>query len=233
MSHQVDAAVPQRITAIDTLRGFALLGILLMNIMLYAMPQIAYFNPTAYFGTAWYDRLAYALVHVVAENKFMAIFSMLFGAGVVVITNRAESRGLNPVRYHYMRNFWLLVMGLIHMVLIWSGDVLTLYAVSGFVLYPLRKLATRRQFVLGLVIFLSPVLIYAVAGEATAQLDDEAIAGLVEVWQPSDAMLQAKVDSYRGSYRLATAYEATDTQSLAAAFYYIALLYNFFAPRWA
>ena len=100
MSHQVDAAVPQRITAIDTLRGFALLGILLMNIMLYAMPQIAYFNPTAYFGTAWYDRLAYALVHVVAENKFMAIFSMLFGAGVVVITNRAESRGLNPVRYH-------------------------------------------------------------------------------------------------------------------------------------
>lgn len=228
MPQPTNSANAKRIIAIDTLRGFALFGILLMNIMFYAMPQIAYFNPTTLFGAAWYDRLAYGLVHVVAENKFMALFSLLFGASVVLITNKTESKGSNPARYHYTRNFWLLVIGLIHMNLLWSGDVLALYAVSAFVLYPLRKLATRRQFVLGLVIFLSPVLVYWAAGAAAAQLDDASIAGLVDVWQPSAAMIQAKIDSYLGSYRLATSYESTDTQSLAAGFYYIALLYNFF-----
>ncbi len=228
MPQPTDSANPQRIIAIDTLRGFALLGILLMNIMFYAMPQIAYFNPTTLFGAAWYDRLAYALVHVVAENKFMALFSLLFGASVVLITNKTASKGSNPARYHYTRNFWLLVIGLMHMNLLWSGDVLALYAVSAFVLYPLRKLATRRQFVLGLVIFLSPVLVYWAAGAAAAQLDDASIAGLVDVWQPSAAMIQTKIDSYLGAYRLATTYESTDTESLAAGFYYIALLYNFF-----
>lgn len=228
MPQQADSANPKRIIAIDTLRGFALLGILLMNIMFYAMPEIAYFNPTTLFGSAWYDRIAYALVHVIAENKFMAIFSMLFGASVILITKKMESKDINPARHHYTRNFWLLVIGLIHMNLIWSGDILALYAVSAFVLYPLRKLATRWQFVLGLGIFLSPVLVYWAAGEATAQLDDGSIVGLVEIWQPSQAMVQAKIDSYLGPYQLATTYESTDTQSLAAGIYYIALLYNFF-----
>ena len=71
----------KRIVAIDLLRGFALLGILLMNIMSFAMPDIAYFNPQAFGGAEWWNQVVYGVTHVVADQKFMALFSMLFGAG--------------------------------------------------------------------------------------------------------------------------------------------------------
>lgn len=218
----------KRIVAIDTLRGFALLGILLMNIMYFAMPQLAYFNLTPYYSTEWYDRLTFTIVEVIANQKFMALFSILFGASVMLITSKMEEKDNPSLRYHYVRNFWLLLIGLAHSTFIWSGDVLALYAVSAFFLYPIRKLAARWHFILGLVIFLSAAPIYWLAGEILPFLDDDAIAELVEFWEPSEAEKQALIEQYRGPYQLANTYENPQDISDGVGIYYLTLLYNFF-----
>ncbi|MBV7327733.1 hypothetical protein KFU94_05625 [Chloroflexi bacterium TSY] len=90
----------KRIVAIDTLRGFALLGILLMNIMSFSMPVVAYYNPTAYGGDEWYNQATYMLVHVLADQKFMALFSILFGASVMLVINNLERKGEKVARFH-------------------------------------------------------------------------------------------------------------------------------------
>ena len=137
-----------RIDAIDVLRGFALLGILLMNVQSFAMPQAAYFNPTAYGDLEGANRNVWVAVRMLADQKFMTIFSMLFGAGIVLMAGRAAARG-DARRVHYRRMGWLLVIGLLHAHLLWSGDVLFLYAVCGMLVYPLRRLSPGRLIAIG------------------------------------------------------------------------------------
>lgn len=86
----------ERIVPIDVLRGFALLGILVMNIQAFAMIDAAYMNPTAYGDLSGVNIAVWFLSHVLADQKFMTIFSMLFGAGIVLMTGRAESRQGRP-----------------------------------------------------------------------------------------------------------------------------------------
>ena len=122
-----------RIDAIDILRGFALLGILVMNVQAFAMPQAAYFNPTAYGDLEGANLYVWLAGRMLADQKFMTIFSMLFGAGIVLMAGRAEARGGSAGRVHYRRMGWLLVIGLLHAHLLWYGDILFIYAVCGMV----------------------------------------------------------------------------------------------------
>ena len=133
----------QRKTSIDVLRGFALLGILLMNIASFAMPDAAYFNPLAY-ADHWSNQLIYGLTHVFADQKFMALFSLLFGASVILMASKLEARGQNPFKIHLIRNAWLLVFGLVHGIFIWIGDILFVYALLAFPLYFLRNLSSEK-----------------------------------------------------------------------------------------
>lgn len=227
-------AVPQRIGAIDTLRGFALLGILLMNIMIFAMPSIAYYNPTAYSGDAWHDRLTYWTVHVLADQKFMALFSLLFGASVMLITSKMESTGTSPLRYHYVRNFWLLLIGMAHGLFIWYGDILTIYALTAFGLYPLRHIPARWQLGLGLAIFLLPTLGYTGAGGVVPATGAASIAQLTADWQPPETAIQKEIDRYLGPYQPAfvdgpMAPDPDETVGAAQGLYYLVLLFDFFA----
>src|SRR5688500_4874542 len=98
----------ERIQAMDILRGFALFGILLMNIQSFSMISAAYINPTAYGDLTGANFLVWALCHVFADQKFVSIFSMLFGAGIVLMSGRAEAAGANAARLHYRRMGWLL-----------------------------------------------------------------------------------------------------------------------------
>ena len=99
-----------RIESIDILRGFALLGILIMNISSFAMPSMAYFSPVAY-AVNNMNHIVYSFTHIIADQKFMAIFSMLFGASTLLFINSAIKRGKNPLFLFYSRNFWLLIIG--------------------------------------------------------------------------------------------------------------------------
>lgn len=133
----------QRISSLDVLRGFALLGILTVNIGAFSMPAAAYFDPTAYGDLTGLNAWVWRLTHVLADLKFMAIFSMLFGAGIVLMTSRCESRGQSPAGLHYRRMGLLAVFGLLHAHLLWYGDVLYWYGMCGLVVYLLRDLSPK------------------------------------------------------------------------------------------
>ena len=106
-------AAAGRIDALDVLRGFAVLGILVVNVQAFAMPGAAYFNPTAYGDLEGTNLHVWVVGRLLADQKFMTIFSMLFGASIVLMTERAEARG-DARRAHYRRMGWLLVIGLLH-----------------------------------------------------------------------------------------------------------------------
>lgn len=215
----------KRIVAIDTLRGFALLGILLMNIMSFAMPAVAYYNPTVYGGQEWYNRLTYAFVHVLADQKFMALFSLLFGASVTLLLTKLREREQNAARFHYTRNFWLLVIGILHSLL-WYGDILAIYAVSAFVLFFFRNMQARWQFIIGLLLFLSPALLYFGADAIINTTYDGDYSTLEAVWNPPAEVLNAEVEAVQAGELASDPFSEAGDNALGI--YTLAFAYNAF-----
>ena len=135
----------ERISALDTIRGFALLGILLMNVCSFGLPDAAYANPAPAGGATGWNLIAWSIMGVLADGKMRAIFSLTFGAGVYLLIDRLSRKGAaaDAADIHYRRMLWLMLFGMMHAYLIWDGDILFFYAVLGLVLYPLRKLSPR------------------------------------------------------------------------------------------
>ncbi|MEO1366311.1 MAG: DUF418 domain-containing protein [Acidobacteriota bacterium] len=123
------------------MRGVAVLGILAMNIYAFAMPLQAYMNPLQGGGTGALSLGVWFANHMVFDQKFMPVFSMLFGAGLVLMAERAGDGPFAGVWYR--RQLWLLVIGALHGYLLWFGDILFNYATLGLVLYPLRRRSPR------------------------------------------------------------------------------------------
>jgi uncharacterized protein len=136
-------AAAERIASLDTLRGVAVLGILVMNIYWFAMPTLAYSDPLAMGGTELHNLGTWFVTHSLFDLKFMAIFAMLFGAGLVLMSRRAAERAAPFGRIYFRRQLWLLLLGMIHAYLLWSGDILFGYAVVGMAVYPLRNARPR------------------------------------------------------------------------------------------
>ncbi|MCA6232730.1 MAG: DUF418 domain-containing protein [Phenylobacterium sp.] len=140
----------ERILSIDVVRGMAVLGILLMNIVAMGLPTYAYLNPVYGGGTTGADFWTWAVNNVLADGKMRALFTMLFGASMVLIASRAEAgSGLGPVQTHYRRLFWMFVIGMIHAYFFFLGDILVTYALAGALIFPLRKLSPRLLVALG------------------------------------------------------------------------------------
>src|SRR5688572_2661431 len=104
-------AESDRLVAMDVLRGFVLLGILVMNIQSFSMPMAAYPNPTAYGDLTGANYWVWVISHLLFDQKFMTIFAMLFGAGILLMTGRA---GDQAARIHRRRMGWLILFGLLH-----------------------------------------------------------------------------------------------------------------------
>ena len=209
----------QRIIAIDVLRGFALLGILLMNMSSFAMPNMAYFNPTVYGGDDVWNRLMFSLSHIFADQKMMALFSMLFGASVMLVTANLEKRGKSPFGFHYLRNFWLLIFGLLHSIFIWDGDILFIYALCSFVLYWLRRISPKWQLGLGLFIFFIPSLLGGGISALFPHLAPADWAAAESFWQPSETAVAEELALYRGNYSEQLVHRAEqDTASASSTF---------------
>ena len=190
----------KRIDAIDILRGFAVLGILLINIRSYAMPSISLANPSEYGNDADHNRFAYNLTYVFAKQKFMAIFSMLFGASALLFTDLLIRKKKSFWAY-FLRNWWLVIIGLAHLILIWSGDVLFIYALCAFPLFFLRKLSPRWHLSLGMVVFFMPLLFTAMIDREIPNFDEEGQDLFYYSWHPDAEDLESNVARYRGDYR--------------------------------
>jgi uncharacterized protein len=223
MNHPMDAApvaapplaapiaAHERVQAMDVVRGFALLGILLMNIEGMAGPvndAMTGLDPKL----TGADRAADALVYLLVQGKFYTLFSLLFGMGFAVMMTRAQAAGRPFARLYLRRSLALLGIGLAHALLVWSGDVLTSYALLSLLLLALFANASTRWLpVLGVGLYLLPAAMNLGLGAlgSLAQLDpavnqafDKAMAESAAAWA---ANTQAQRLAYgAGSYLAAT-----------------------------
>jgi uncharacterized protein len=133
-----------RILTLDIVRGVAVMGILGMNIVGFAMPEQAYLNPMAYGSETAADFVAWLVSFIFIDGKMRGLFSFLFGAGVLLVIQRAKANGENAKSVHYRRMVWLLVFGLLHFYLVWYGDILTGYALFGMLAWFFREREPRR-----------------------------------------------------------------------------------------
>ena len=141
-----------RLVTLDALRGVAVMGILAMNIVAFAMPEMAYVSPKAYGGETSPDIAAWALGFLLFDGKMRGLFSILFGASLLLIVDRAEASGQSAASVHYRRMAWLAIFGLCHYFFIWWGDILFLYAAVGCIAFRFRGWQPRRliKWALGL-----------------------------------------------------------------------------------
>lgn len=150
----------KRLETLDGLRGLAVMGILLMNIAAFALPEAAYFNPLAYGRAGPAALTLWAAQFVLIDGKMRALFSLLFGASLLLVLENARARDDDAERAHFRRMQWLLLFGLIHFYLIWHGDILTLYAVIGCVAWFFSEMSVRRLTLWALGLFGLQLLIF-------------------------------------------------------------------------
>ena len=180
------------------LRGFAVLGILIVNVRGFALVASAYSNPASGRILEGADLWTWAAVYLVADTKFISIFSLLFGAGIALMSERMARRGVSGIGLHYRRQLWLLLIGLVHAYLIWHGDILVTYALCGFLLYPLRNLDPRRLLWIG---GCAAAFVVPLWGAAELSIpywtEAERVAAEAE-WAPSREVLDAEIAAFRG-----------------------------------
>ncbi len=190
----------ERIKSLDVIRGFALLGILLMNIQSFSMPDAAYLNPYAYGDMHGGNYWVWAFSHVFADQKFMGLFSMLFGVGILIFNNGIEAKGLPSAAMHYRRNSWLLLFGLLHGYLFWYGDILFSYALCAFWVYLLRKKRATTLFLLGIVLIAISSIINTLTGLAIPHIPPDEVTGMSQHWSPTPLQIEKEITAYTSGW---------------------------------
>ena len=193
-------AKKHRIVSLDILRGFAVLGILIMNIQSFSMPGAAYLNPMAYGDMTGSNKWVWILSHVFGDQKFMTIFSLLFGAGVVLFSQNAEKKSGKSAGLHYRRTFWLLVIGLIHAHLIWHGDILVAYAICALFVYLFRNISAKTLLILGVLLIGVHTLIYLFLGFSMGAWPADAIEDTKQSWLPAAEAIQDEIAAFTGTF---------------------------------
>ena len=172
---------PARIISLDLIRGVAVLGILLMNAVSFKLGHGPYFNLSAGGSETRLDWAVGIFGEVFIDQKFMGLFSLLFGAGMILFIDRASRRGSRAVVLNLWRNALLLLIGVLHFLLR-DGDVLMVYAVSSVFLIALRRLPNWMLISLGTAVFA-----LSTANALFAQhLADTTSASLSGLWEPGE-----------------------------------------------
>ena len=164
MSDSGVAPVPKsaRVQSLDVLRGVAVLGILMMNITAFGLLGQAYDNPLADGEADGPNLLVYKIINVGFEGTMRGIFSMLFGAGIVLLTERMEQAGagIMAAEVHFRRMGWMMIAGIIHWaLLLWSGEILFAYSMCGMLLFSVRKLPVKWHLAIAAVLLAGAVVV--------------------------------------------------------------------------
>jgi len=186
-----------RIHSIDLLRGFAILGILIMNITNFSQVNIAYMNPTIGAGLEGYNQYFHAFNYIFADTRFMSIFSILFGAGVVLFTRNAEIKGKRAGVLHFKRMFWLLLFGFVHAYFIWSGDILVAYAICGCFIFFLRKKSIRTLLVMSTLLFIIPLTFNLITYYG---MTSDELESTFAFFHPNPEQIATEIKTMQGSF---------------------------------
>lgn len=234
LATQVPLQQDERLAALDIIRGVALFGILLMNITGFGLP-FAYADPTVAGGAQGADLWAWITTTMLFEGTQRGLFSLLFGAGVILLTRRIEARGGDAADVFFRRNLWLVVFGVVHgFVLLWTGEILFYYGVTALFVFAFRK-ATPKTL---LAIAVGGLLFNAAwnqldayngmkkhaawqeaqAAQAAGAELTRAQTGALQAWQdvledmkPGADKIREQVDGMRGSYVNVVAHQAPET----------------------
>jgi uncharacterized protein len=145
----------QRIQTLDVARGIAVLGILLINIYSFALPEVMRGNPLLMAEASRLDRLIWNLLHIFADTKFLTMLTLIFGASLWLFALHKSSDDPAAVnQLQFRRSIWLLVFGLLHSYLLWDGDILFTYAVCGLIAWQWRFWSNRRLLAIGVALLL-------------------------------------------------------------------------------
>ncbi len=147
------APVALRIEALDVVRGVALFGILLMNITSFGLPN-AYYNPTNAGGSTGVNLWSWVMTQMLFEGTQRGLFSLLFGASVILLTARLEASGRpDAADIYFRRNLWLIGFGFVNaFIFLWVGDILYAYGITALFVFAFRKMAPKSLLALGVIV---------------------------------------------------------------------------------
>ena len=235
----------ERIGMLDTTRGIAVLGILIMNITGFGLPN-AYDDPTNWGGSDGANLAVWRIAALFFEGTMRGMFTLLFGAGALLFLQRHAARnpGLLPADLFFRRTMWLIAFGLVNAyVLLWSGDILYFYGVVGLLLFVFRNVAPRKLVAAGAVIMILQTAVsvsewydYKEASDAAAsaqlarssgkaltEQQTEAIdtfARINEQFRPSREDLQKDIDRVQKSYVSALGKVAPESWHFETSFFF-------------
>jgi uncharacterized protein len=202
-----------RIVTLDIVRGVAVMGILAMNIVAFAMVPAAYLNPLAYGMESAADLASWVFSFVFVDGKMRGLFSFLFGASMLLVIQLAQKAGESARRVTFRRQLWLLLFGMLHYFLIWYGDILIGYALVGMVAWFFRNKAPRSlirwgigllfvQLLImgGLAAFLQTLGAAIAAGTATPEMVEQWAEFTREAAVPTAALLHEQTSLYLGPW---------------------------------
>jgi len=180
----VPVAPTERVAVLDVLRGVAIFGILIANMVVVSGYWFLEEAERAALSTAALDGWVYFFAEILIEAKFYSIFSLLFGIGFAIQLGRADARGVAFPAFFRRRLLGLFLIGAFHAVFLWAGDILLLYALLGLLLVPFRQFSDRELLRAAVVCLVLPIVVYALmlaaAGGGAPPATTEAAAAVRE-----------------------------------------------------
>ncbi len=199
--------ISERHIILDALRGFAIFGIALANFTEFSLYSFLDADTVASMPSHRTDSIVHFLQYMFVDGKFYSIFSLLFGIGFSIIISNAMKRGANGFRVFYRRMLILFLIGIIHLMFIWSGDIVALYALLGMLLPLFRRVSDRGLLIWSGVLLGIPILV-----DAFQEISGISLSAPVVAWQQRScarygiteanfATWLRDIDDYRGMFQ--------------------------------
>lgn len=187
MTSDITGNAAKRFITLDLIRGMAVMGILSVNIVNFSMHPTAYLNPYALGTPSDGDLTLWSANMLLVDGKFRSLFSMLFGASMLLVMDRATAAGSSGALTHVRRMVVLLALGLMHAILLWRGDILSLYAMAGLVALLFARLSVTKMLVWAGMLAVMHAILFGAIGATLVYQDlvahsAQATAEIVRNW---------------------------------------------------